>query len=79
VTPLLFTLGLVAVLTPFAVWAIRHVRRQRGAGVLVSSILLIFGVGMPVVPPPPPVAEQVIRAREDDEDDEDKEGARPIP
>jgi len=71
VTPLLISLALVAAFIPLAVWAIRHVRGQRGAGVLVSGVLLVFGLGMPVIPPPPPVAEQVVRQAEDDDPDKD--------
>lgn len=64
-------LGLIIVtaLAPPAVWAVRLAKRQRGSAVLVTGLLLIFGMGMPVVPPPPPVAELVRRGAEDDGED----------
>ena len=44
---------------------------QRGGAVLVTGLLLIFGVNVQVIPPPPPVAELVQRAAEDDDDEPD--------
>ena len=64
-------LAIVLVLTPFGVWAVRLAKRQRGGAVLVTGLLLIFGVNVQVIPPPPPVAELVQRAAEDDDDDPD--------
>ncbi len=69
-SPVLVGLLIVLVLTPFGVWAVRLAKRQRGGAVLITGLLLIFGMNVQIVPPPPPVAEQVVRAAEDDDDDE---------
>lgn len=55
---------------PIGVWAVRLAKRQRGGAVLITGLLLIFGMNVQIMPPPPPVAEQVIRAAEDDDNDE---------
>ena len=68
--PFLIGRVIVAVLTPFGVWAVRLAKRQRGGAVLITGLLLIFGMNVQIVPPPPPVAEQVVRAAEGDDDDE---------
>lgn len=65
---LLIGLIIVAVLTPPAVWAVQLARRQRGGAVLITGLLLIFGMSFQIVPPPPPVAELVRRQVEDDDD-----------
>lgn len=70
-TAFLIGLVIVLVLTPFGVWAVRLAKRQRGGAVLVTGLLLIFGVNVQVIPPPPPVAELVQRAADDDDDDPD--------
>ena len=70
-TAFLAGLVIVLVLTPFGVWAVRLAKRQRRGAVLVTGLLLIFGVNVQVIPPPPPVAELVQRAAEDDDDDPD--------
>jgi len=69
VRSLLLGLIIVAVLAPPAVWAVQLAKRQRGSAVLVTGLLLIFGMSMQIVPPPPPVAELVRREDEDDGDD----------
>ena len=70
-TAFLVGLVIVLVLTPLGVWAVRLAKRQRGGAVLVTGLLLIFGVNVQVIPPPPPVAELVQRAAEDDDDEPD--------
>jgi hypothetical protein len=68
--PLLTGLVIVAILTPFGVWAVRLAKRQRGGAVLITGLLLIFGMNVQIIPPPPPVAEQVVRAAKADDDDQ---------
>jgi hypothetical protein len=68
--PLLIGLLIVAILTPFGVWAVRLAKRQRGGAVLITGLLLIFGMNVQIIPPPPPVAEQVVRAAKADDDDQ---------
>lgn len=70
--PILTGLVIVLVLAPFGVWAVRLAKRQRGGAVLITGLLLIFGMNVQIIPPPPPVAEQVVRAAEDDDDDDPK-------
>lgn len=70
--PFLTGLFIVLVMAPFGVWAIRLVKRQRGGAVLITGLLLIFGMNVQIIPPPLPVAEQVVRAAEDDDDDKPK-------
>ena len=70
--PILTDLVIVLVLTPFGVWAVRLAKRQRGGAVLITGLLLIFGMNVQIIPPPPPVAEHVVRAAEDDDDDDSK-------
>ena len=70
-TAFLVGLVIVLVLTPFGVWAVGLAKRQRDGAVLVTGLLLIFGVNIQVIPPPPPVVELVQRAAEDDDDDPD--------
>jgi hypothetical protein len=62
-------LGLIIVvaLAPPAIWAVQLAKRQRGSAVLVTGLLLIFGMSFQIVPPPPPVAELVRREAEDDD------------
>jgi high-affinity K+ transport system ATPase subunit B len=62
-------LGLIIVvaLAPLAICAVQLAKRQRGSAVLVTGLLLIFGMSMQIVPPPPPVAELVRREAEDDD------------
>jgi hypothetical protein len=64
-------LGLIIVvaLAPPAVWAVQFAKRQHGSAVVVTGLLLIFGMNMQIIPPPPPVAE--LARREAEEDDED--------
>lgn len=64
-----FILGLliVAILAPFGVWAVQAAKRQRGGAALLSGLLLIFGLGYPIVPPPAPVAELVVKSEDDDD------------
>ncbi|WP_397402911.1 hypothetical protein [Phenylobacterium sp.] len=68
--PLLIGLVIVAILTPFGVWAVRLAKRQRGGAVLITGLLLIFGMNVQIIPPPPPVAEQMVRAAKADDDDQ---------
>lgn len=65
---LLIGLGLIAGLAPFGAWAIRFAKRQRGGAVVLSGLLLVFGMNMTIEPPPPPRTEQVQRQAEDDQD-----------
>lgn len=66
---LVLGLIIVTVLAPPAVWAVQFAKRQRGSAVLVTGLLLIFGMNMQIIPPPPPAPELVRREAEDDEDD----------
>lgn len=66
-TSFLYGLALVALFTAPAIWAVRLAKRQRGAAVLLTSLLLAFGMDAMVTPPPPPQAEQVHRQAGDDE------------
>jgi hypothetical protein len=66
-TSLLFALALVIVLCPVAVWAVRFAKRQRGGAVLLTGLLLIFGMDMTITRPPPPQIELVLRQAGDDE------------
>ena len=66
-TPLLLGLALVLLLSPLAVWAVRFAKRQRGGAVLLTSLLLVFGMDMQITPPPPPQIEMVQRQAGDDE------------
>ena len=70
--PILTGFVIVVVLTPLGVLAVRLAKRQRGGAVLITGLLLIFGMNVQIIPPPPSVAEQVQRAAEDDDDDEPK-------
>lgn len=60
-------LALVIALAPPAVWAVGHAKRRRGGAILLSGLLLMFGMNMQVTPPPPPQTEQVQRQAPDDE------------
>jgi len=64
-----FLLGLafVALFSPLAVWIIGFARRQRGGAVLLTSLLLVFGMDVQITPPPPPQIEMVQRQAPDDE------------
>ena len=66
-TSFLYGLALAALLTAPAVWAVRFAKRQRGAAVLVTSFLLVFGMDTAITPPPPPRIELVQRQADDDE------------
>jgi hypothetical protein len=66
-TSLLLGLALVLLLSPLAVWAVRFAKRQRGGAVLLTSLLLVFGMNMQITPPPPPQIEMVQRQAPDDE------------
>jgi hypothetical protein len=66
-TSLLIGLGLVLLLGPLAVWALKFARRHRGAAVALSSLLVIFGMDITITPPPPPQFELVQRQPGDDE------------
>jgi hypothetical protein len=47
--------------------AVRWAKRQRGGAVLVTSLMLAFGMNVQIIPPPAPVAELVQRQAGDDE------------
>jgi len=66
-TSFLIGLALVLLLSPLAVWAVRFAKRQRGGAVLLTGLLLVFGMNMQITPPPPPQIEMVQRQAEDDE------------
>ena len=68
----LAALLIIAALVPLGVSAIRFAKRQRGGAVLLTGLLLVFGMNMQITPPPPPQAEQVQR-QADDNDDEPKD------
>ena len=68
---ILLGLIVVAVLTPAAVWAIGLAKRQRGGAVLLSGVLLVFGLGTPIPPPPPTVSELIRRSAEGEGDGDD--------
>jgi hypothetical protein len=63
-------LAIVAVLAPFGVAAIRFAKRQRGGAVLITGLLLVFGMNMQIIPPPPPRTELVQRQADDNKDGE---------
>jgi hypothetical protein len=63
----LYGLALVLVLSPLAVWIIRFAKRQRGGAVLLTGLLLVFGMNMQITPPPPQQTELVQRQADDDE------------
>jgi hypothetical protein len=46
---------------------VRFTKRQRGGAVLITGLLLVFGMNMQIIPPPPPQTELVQRQAEDDE------------
>ena len=66
-TSFLIGLAVVLLLSPLAVWAVRFAKRQRGGAVLLTGLLLVFGMNMQITPPPPPQIEMVQRQAEDDE------------
>lgn len=66
-TSLLLGLALVLLLSPLAVWAVRFAKRQRGGAILLTGLLLVFGMSMQITPPPPPQIELVQRQADDDE------------
>ena len=59
--------ALVAVLSPLAVWALRFARRRRGGAVLLTGLLLIFGMDTSITQPPPAQVELVQHQAGDDE------------
>jgi hypothetical protein len=66
-TSFLIGLALLALLIAPAVWAVRFAKRQRGAAVLMTSVLLVFGMDYTVMPPPGPQVEMVQKQAGDDE------------
>ncbi|WP_372786732.1 hypothetical protein [Phenylobacterium sp.] len=64
-----FSIGLLAIvaLCPVAVSAIRFAKRQRGGAVVLTSLMLMFGMNTQITPPPPPQIEMVQRQAPDDE------------
>lgn len=66
-TSFLYGLALVALLTAPAVRAVRFAKRQRGAAVLLTGLLLMFGMDTMITPPPPPQIELVQKQAGDDE------------
>ena len=69
-TSLLLGLALVLLLSPPAVWAVRFAKRQRGGAVLLTGLLLVFGMNMQITPPPPPQIELVQRQADNDDEPE---------
>ena len=67
-TSLLLGLALVILLMPLGVWAVRFAKRQRGGAVLITGLLLVFGMNMQIIPPPPPKIELVQRQAGDDDE-----------
>ena len=65
-------LMIVVAFAPLGVWAVQFAKRQRGGAVLLTGLLLVFGMNMQITPPPPPQTEQVQR-QADDNDDEPKD------
>jgi hypothetical protein len=70
----LVALGVLAVLVPIGVWAIRRVKRSKHRASF-AGMLLLFGTFLTIDPPPPPAAERVVR----DEEDEEAAGDPPRP
>jgi len=70
----LIGLVIVVALWPAGIWAVRFAKRQRGAAVLATSILLAFGMNFQITPPPPPQTEYVQRQAAKAPDDEPKDG-----
>jgi hypothetical protein len=66
-TSFLIGLALLALLIAPAVWAVRFAKRQGGAAVLMTSVLLVFGMDYTVMPPPGPQVEMVQKQAGDDE------------
>ncbi len=66
-TSFLYGLALVALLTAPAAWAVKFAKRQRGAAVLLTSFLLVFGMDTTIIPPPGPQVELVQKQAGDDE------------
>lgn len=62
----LVALGVLAVLVPLGVAAVRRVKRSKGRAAM-AGMLLLFGAFLKVDPPPPPPSERVIKDNEDDE------------
>jgi hypothetical protein len=60
-------IAVVALFTPLAVAAVRFAKRQRGGAVLLTGLLLVFGMNMQIIPPPPPRIELVQRQAGDDD------------
>ncbi|WP_397422851.1 hypothetical protein [Phenylobacterium sp.] len=58
---------IVILLAPLGLWAVRFARRQRGGAVMMTSLMLVFGMNIQITPPPPPRAEYVQQVRKDDE------------
>ncbi len=65
---LLLGFALVVLFTPLAVWAVRYAKRQRGGAVLITGLLLVFGMNMQIIPPPPPKIELVQRQAADNDE-----------
>jgi hypothetical protein len=63
----LIGIALVVLCTPLAVAGVRFAKRQRGGAVLLTGLLLIFGMNMQITPPPPPRIELVQRQAGDDD------------
>lgn len=52
---------------PLTIAGVRFAKRQRGGAVLLTGLLLVFGMNMQIIPPPPPRIELVQRQADDDE------------
>jgi hypothetical protein len=64
-----FVVGLFAVLllAPLGMSAVRWAKRQRGGAVVLTGLMLMFGMNIQITPPPPPQVELVQRQADDDE------------
>ncbi len=68
----------VALMRP-AVWAIGFAKRQRGGAVLLTGLLLMFGMNTQITPPPPPAQAEMAQRQADDDPREPKLPRRPPP
>lgn len=71
--------GALAALSIYpAIWAIRLAKRMRGGAVVLSGLMLVFGMNIQIPPPPPPgQVEMVVRQADDDEDKDPQEPKLP--
>lgn len=67
-----FLIGLAAtaLFIPLTLAGVRFAKRQRGGAVLLTGLLLVFGMNMQIIPPPPPRIERVERQSDDGDEPE---------